>query len=183
MPFGLVNAPATFQCLMEVVLADLARNACLVYLDDILVVGNSLEQHNDNLKKVFTRIRQAWLKLKPKKCSFTQQKVKYLGHVVSEEGIYTDSKKDAMFVWSAQCQRAFEQLKSLLTSAPVLAFPNFANPFILETDASGTGLGAVLAQKQTNGTVQLVAYASKSLQTHEKNYGITELEGLGLSGP
>ena len=199
MPFGLVNAPATFQRLMEVVLADLARDACLVYLDDILVVGNSWKQHNDNLKKVFTRIRQVGLRLKPKKCSFAQQKVEYLGHVVSEEGIYTDSKKqevvanfpvpkdvkalrsflglasyyrkfvpnfatmagplhsltkkDAMVVWSAQCQQAFEQLKSLLTSAPVLAFPNFANTFILETDASGTGLGAVLAQKQTDGTV------------------------------
>ena len=56
MPFGLVNAPATFQHLMEVILADLARDACLVYLDDILVVGNSWEQHNDNLKKFFTRI-------------------------------------------------------------------------------------------------------------------------------
>ena len=89
MPFGLVNAPATFQHLMEVILADLARDACLVYLDDILVVGNSWEQHNDNLKKFFTRIRQAGLRLKPKKCSFAQQTVEYFGHVVSEEGIYT----------------------------------------------------------------------------------------------
>ena len=59
MPFGLVNAPVTFQHLMKVVLADMARDACLVYLDDILVVGNSWEQHNVNLKKVLTRIRQA----------------------------------------------------------------------------------------------------------------------------
>ena len=90
------------------------------------------------------------------------------------------TKKEASFVWSPQCQQAFEKLKALLTSAPVLAFPEFANPFILETDASGAGLGAVLAQKQADGTVRPIAYASRSLQAHEKNYGITELEGLGV---
>ena len=72
------------------------------------------------------------------------------------------------------------KLKELLTNAPVLAFPNFQTPFIVETDASGAGLGAVLAQKQKDGSVRPVAYASRSLQQHEKNYGTTELEGLGV---
>ena len=53
MPFGLVNAPATFQRLMEVVLAGLARDVCLVYLDDVLVMGKTVEEHNENLVKVF----------------------------------------------------------------------------------------------------------------------------------
>ena len=75
---------------------------------------------------------------------------------------------------------AFVELKRLLTHSPVLSFPDFAEPFILETDASGAGLGAVLAQKQEDGTVRPIAYASRSLQPHEKNYGITELEGLGV---
>ena len=69
MPFGLVNAPATFQRLMEVVLAGLAREGCLVYLDDVLVMGKTLEEHNENLEKVFCRLRAAGLCLKPKKCS------------------------------------------------------------------------------------------------------------------
>ena len=68
MPFGLVNAPATFQRLMEIVLSGLARDKCLVYLDDVLVIGKSLEEHNQNLEKVPERIREAGLRLRPKKC-------------------------------------------------------------------------------------------------------------------
>ena len=90
------------------------------------------------------------------------------------------TKKDVAFVWSPHCQTAFEKLKQLLTSAPLLAFPQFDRQFLLERDASGLGLGAVLAQHSDDGAVRPVAYASRSLRTHEKNYGITELEGLGV---
>ena len=75
---------------------------------------------------------------------------------------------------------AFEKLKHLLTSAPLLAFPRLDQPYLLETDASGLGLGAVLAQRQDDGTVRPVAYANRTLQPHEKNYGVTELEGLDV---
>ena len=88
-------------------------------------------------------------------------------------------KKDVPYLWTPQCQHSFDTLKELLT-APVLLFPQFDKPFILETDASGLGLGAVLAQRQEDGVVQPIAYASRSLQIHERNYGITELEGLGV---
>ena len=71
-------------------------------------------------------------------------------------------------------------LRKLLTSAPVLVYPDFRIPFILETGASITGLGAVLAQKQADGLVRPIAYASRTLQDHEKRHGITELEGLGV---
>ena len=62
----------------------------------------------------------------------------------------------------------------------MLAFPNFDSPFLMETDASGIGLGAVLAQKQEDGSVRPLAYASRSLQKHERNYGVTELEALAV---
>ena len=62
----------------------------------------------------------------------------------------------------------------------MLAFPNFDSPFLMETDASGIGLGAVLAQKQEDGSVRPLAYASHSLQKHERNYGVTELEALAV---
>jgi hypothetical protein len=67
-----------------------------------------------------------------------------------------------------------------LTNAPVLAFPQFDTGFLLETDASGVGLGAVLTQTQEYGTTRPVAYASRTLQPHERNYGVTELEALGV---
>ena len=90
------------------------------------------------------------------------------------------TKKNIVFVWSGNCERAFQRLKELLTTTPILKYPDFSRPFILETDASGCGLGAVLAQEQPDGRVHPIAYASRSLQKHEKNYGITELEGLGV---
>ena len=90
------------------------------------------------------------------------------------------TKKDSPFIWGPECQAAFAELKQLLTSSPVLAFPDFTRGFILETDASGAGLGAVLAQEQSDGSVRPIAYASRSLLKHERNYGVTELEGLGV---
>ena len=87
--------------------------------------------------------------------------------------------KDCSFIWSQKCEGAFNQLKGLLTNAPLLVFPDFKKEFILETDASGLGLGAVLAQQQDDGSVAPIAYASRTLQLH-KNYGVTELEDLGV---
>ncbi len=226
MPFGLCNAPATFQRLMETVLAGLARDACMVYMDDILVIGKTYEEHLDNLRRVLDRLREAGLKLKPEKCSFGKGEVAYLGYVVSKDGLSPDpgkikaiqefpqpldlkslrsflglatyyrrfipqfsvvasplhalTRKNASFVWDPVCEKAFCHLKTLLTTAPVLAFPNFTRDFLLETDASGLGLGAVLAQKQEDGTTRPVAFASRTLQAHEQNYGVTELEALGV---
>ena len=90
------------------------------------------------------------------------------------------TKKNSEFTWTAVCQGAFVKLRNFLTSAPVLAYPDFGVPFILETDASGNGLGAVLAQQQDDGLVRPIAYASRSLQEHNKRYGVTKLEGLGV---
>ena len=93
MPFGLVNAPATFQRLMEVVLAGLARTTCVVYLDDILVFGRDLTEHNANFKAVLEWLREAGLRLKPTKCHLARQQVEFLGHVVSAAGVQTNPGK------------------------------------------------------------------------------------------
>ena len=226
MPFGLTNAPATFQRLMEIILNGLARDCCMVYLDDILVFSKTFEEHLDNLKKVFQRLQQAGLCLKPKKCSFIQHSVDYLGYIVSAEGITTHpkkmnaildfpvpqdvkslqsflgltsyyrrfvrnfskiahplyqlTKKDAVFTWNCECQKALDQLKAALTDSTTLAFPNFEAEFILETDASTLGLGAVLSQYQSDESLRPISYASRTVQKHEANYGITELEALGV---
>ena len=93
MPFGLSNAPATYQRLMELCLDGLHLSICFIYLDDVIIFSNSFEEHLDRLQKVLERIRQSGLKLSPKKCFFFQEKVKYVGHVVSQVGIEADPDK------------------------------------------------------------------------------------------
>lgn len=93
MPFGLTNAPATFQRTMDIVLGGLKGNSCLVYLDDIIVFGASLKAHNEALVKVLDRIREARLTLKPSKCAFAVQQLKFLGHIIGPEGIGMDPDK------------------------------------------------------------------------------------------
>lgn len=93
MSFGLCNAPATFERLMERVLSGLQWEICLVYLDDIIVMSSTFEQHLERLEKVFARLRDAGLKLKPKKCNFFCSEVLYLGHLVTSKGLATDPDK------------------------------------------------------------------------------------------
>ena len=93
LPFGLCNEPAMFQRLMDLVLSGLQWSSCLVYLDDIIVVGQSFHEHLQNLENVFQRLQNAGLKLKSKKCTFLRKEVLYLGHLVSREGIAIDPGK------------------------------------------------------------------------------------------
>ena len=228
MPFGLCNAPATFQRLMQTVLTGLEWKSCFVYIDDILVASETFDEHLIHLRQVFERLKHANLRLKPTKCLFLRDEVPYLGYVISKDGIRPDpartsqvkhfptpkdatqvrqfiglasyyrrfipgfakvasplhalTRKGVAFEWSSECEAAFNQLKSLLVTAPVLAYPQFGpnHSFILETDASGCGLGAVLSQEQPDGKLHPIAYASRSLHNHERNYAISELETLGL---
>lgn len=88
-------------------------------------------------------------------------------------------RKDKKFVWSDKCQTAFEQLKEALINPPILAFPDFSKPFLLYTDASGEAIGYVLGQIQ-NGEEKVIAYAGRTLEKPERNYGISELEALAV---
>ena len=87
MPFGLCNAPATFQRLMEVALNGLQWITCLIYLDDVIIYGSSFDDHINRLEAVLVRISQAGLKLKPRKCHFFHEEVAFLGHLVSGAGV------------------------------------------------------------------------------------------------
>jgi len=93
MPFGLKNAPATFQRLMNSVLTGMQGLKCLVYLDDIVIYGASLEDHNKRLEEVLQRLRENNLKLQPDKCEFLRKETIYLGHIISENGISPDPSK------------------------------------------------------------------------------------------
>lgn len=93
MPFGLCNSPATFERLMETVLAGLNYKICLVYIDDIIVFGRTFEETLDNLEQVFGKLEISGLKLKAKKCSLFKKEVLFLGYKVSGKGIQTDPQK------------------------------------------------------------------------------------------
>ena len=225
MPFGLCNAPATFERLMETVLSGLQWDICLIYHDDIIVIAKSFDEMLQNLETVFNRLSSAGLKLKAKKCHIFAEQVEFLGHIISTEGIATDPKKVEIvkewkepsnitevrsfvglcsyyrryikgfasivkplnkltekkqkFVWTEDCQAAFETLKSKLTQAPILSFPNFDEPFILDTDASNTAIGAVLSQN-IEGQEKVVAYASRALTKSERKYCVTRKELLAV---
>ena len=93
MPFGLANAPATFERLMETVLCGLQWEECLVYIDDIIIPGVSVGQCLERIDHVFERLAAANLKLKPSNYDFFKRSVQFLGHIVSEEGVHTDPGK------------------------------------------------------------------------------------------
>ena len=224
MPFGLTNAPATFQRLMECILAGLTGDECLIYIDDIVVFSRTFLEHLQRLRRVFQRLRDASLRLKPPKCKFARKEVHYLGHIVSAEGVRTDPDKTKAvkeypiphdvkqlrqflgltnyyrrfikdysllatplfhltrktakgFLWSSSCQQAFETLKQKLVTPPILAYPDFTRPFILQTDASDQAIGAVLSQER-EGQEHVISYWSRRLDKSERNYSTIEREAL-----
>ena len=98
--FGLANSPSVFQRLMSMVLSGLTWEICLVYIDDIIVVGKSFKEHLENLTRVFQRLRDANLKLKPSKTKLFQERVVFLGHVISRSGVGPDPAKiSAVLEW------------------------------------------------------------------------------------
>ena len=90
------------------------------------------------------------------------------------------TEKNAPFEWTAACQKYFDDLRNCLASAPILAYPDHSKPFLLDTDASDVGIGAVLSQIQDNGSEGVIAYASRSLSRQEPKYCVTRKELLAV---
>nr|GEV58065.1 RNA-directed DNA polymerase, eukaryota [Tanacetum cinerariifolium] len=134
MPFGLTNAPFTFQALMNNVFNDYLRKFFLVFFDDIHIYSKSISEHVEYLATILTTMRQNKLFAKKTKCVFGTSQVKYLGYVISTQGVATDPRA---FKWSGKAQNSFETLKVAMTHASVLALPDFTKSFVVETDASG----------------------------------------------
>ena len=232
MPYGLCNAPATFQHLMQNCLGELNLTYALIYLDDVIIYSKTGEEHLVRLRAVLERFMEHGLKLKLSKCNFFCTEISYLGHKVSVarmepgtdglKGIaeiappatYTQVRKflgvmgyfrrfikgyariakplnDLLQGESSKLKShpvglppdtlaAFQELKIKCLTAPVLAFADFKKPFLLETDASIEGLGAVLSQKQDDGRYHPVTYASRGLKGGEPKYHSSKLEFLAL---
>lgn len=225
MAFGLAGAPATFQLLMDRLLADLKGTTCLVYLDDVIIHSSTISEHKQRLRGVFDKLREANLKVNLNKCQFAEAQVHYLGHVVSERGVQPDptklkaikeyprpksvrelraylglvgyyrrfiasfadvakplttlTKQGQPFTWGTEQEEAYRNLRDALCGDSVLIYPDFSAPFILSTDASTVGLGAILSQI-VGGQERPVAYASRQLNKAESRYSATHLEMLAV---
>lgn len=113
MPQGITNAPSTFQRLMEKCMGDIHLREVLVFLDDLIVFSKSLEEHETRLTNVLNRLRENGLKLSPEKCRFFQTSVRYLGHIVSRNGVETDPEKvKALKTWPRP--QTLKELRSFL---------------------------------------------------------------------
>jgi hypothetical protein len=220
MPFGLCNAPATFQALMNDVLRPFLRRFVLVFFDDILIYSKSWADHLRHLRAVLSALRQHTLFVKRSKCAFAVASVAYLGHTISEAGVAMDSSKVQAihdwpvprsaravrgflglagyyrkfihnygsiaapltallkkegFTWGPEATSAFLALKAAVTSAPVLAMPDFAKPFVVECDASSHGFGAVLIQEG-----HPIAFFSRPVAPRHHALAAYERELIGL---
>ena len=132
MPFGLTNSGASFQRLMGHILRGLEYRFALIYIDDIIIFCRSVEEHLVHLEEVFRRLRQANVKLNPKKCSFVKQKVEYLGHVVTPEGVSPNPDK-VRVVQEFPTPNNLKELRNFLGLANyyrrfVKGFSHIANP-------------------------------------------------------
>ncbi|RXN11607.1 Retrovirus-related Pol polyprotein from transposon 412 [Labeo rohita] len=113
MPQGITNAPSTFQRLMERCVGDMNLHEVLVFLDDLIIFSDSLEEHERRLMRVLHRLKEYGLKLSPKKCKFFQTTVRYLGHIISESGVETDPEKiQALETWPRP--KNLKELRSFL---------------------------------------------------------------------
>ncbi|KAF9762437.1 Retrovirus-related Pol polyprotein from transposon [Nosema granulosis] len=203
MPFGLCNAPATFQGTMDKILGNERGIYVLPYLDDIIIYLKSLEQHKLHVTTVMSKLKDAGVILNRKKCKLVQKEIKILGSVVSKDRIIPDpnkvkaikelpaprtvremrsflgvanycreyireyaitlnplfdllkgSKKDCQrkLVCTQEGTRAFKETKTLISQGLERAQPDFTKPFILTTDASDYGIGAILSQVKEDGS-------------------------------
>ena len=220
MPFGLKNAPSVFQRFVDMIFSDL-RPFIHVYIDDVIVFSNTIEDHVKHLDIVFQRLSDYGLTIQERKCAFFLNTIHYLGFEFDVTGyrplprvlpqfaeypvptdkktvqkflgtvnfyrshipelasiaspIYDLLKKKTKFVWSNNCQKAFDLLCKLLSSRITLVPFSDDGPIVLQTDASSVALGAVLLQ---NG--KPVEFYSRKLSSIEQRYPTYEREAAAM---
>lgn len=220
MPFGLCNAPSTFQAIMNSIFRPYLRKFVLVFFDDILIYSPDWTTHLEHVHTVLQTLRQHQFTVKLSKCAFGLQEIEYLGHIVTPQGVKVDQNKisamvnwpkptnvselrgflgltgyyrkfvrnygliaqpltnllkKGQFQWTDAADSAFQQLKSAMTATPILAMPNFDEIFIIESDASGDGIGAVLSQQG-----RPIAFMSRALGNSKRSWSIYAKEMLAI---
>ena len=232
LPFGLAHAPFCFARLMDETFSHFGpKSGLLTYMDDILLCSNTWTRHLRLLEDTFQALLAVGLTLKPSKIQFGRSEVKYLGHIISQEGIKigndrikaiarlprpstirelrsflgainfvrkyiprfseivdplialtrkeTARHRSLQRFWMTEHTRAFLTIKQLITTAPILHFPNLAHEFIVHSDASDQGAGAMLTQKRGSSEA-VIAYFSKWFSASQERYSATAKECLAV---
>ncbi|CAN6547416.1 unnamed protein product [Malus baccata var. baccata] len=225
MPFGLCNAPATFQRCMMSIFSDYVEKIIEVFMDDFSVFGDFFDGCLHNLSLILKRCVETNLVLNWEKCHFMVKQGIVLGHIISEKGIEVDKskidlvrhlpsptsvrevrsflghagfyrrfikdfskvaqplcrllQKEVAFEFTKECTASFNQLKELLTTAPIIVPPDWSLPFELMCDASDYALGAVLGQRK-HKRPHVIYYASRTLNDAQLNYSTTEKELISV---
>ena len=224
MPFGMKNAPATFQRMVNKLVRDI--DGFEGYIDDVVIFSDNWSDHIRQIERFFQIMREAKLTINLMKSEFGKATVKYLGHIVGQgqvrpldakiqtivkypiptsrkelarflgmAGYYRNFclnfseiaapltnllSKKVKFVWTDDCQLAFDKVKLLLQKSPVLKSPDYEKPFKLIIDSSDVGTGSVLVQEASDGLDHPVSYFSKKFLKYQKNYSVVEKKTLGL---
>nr|GEY02904.1 putative reverse transcriptase domain-containing protein [Tanacetum cinerariifolium]GEY02910.1 putative reverse transcriptase domain-containing protein [Tanacetum cinerariifolium] len=189
MPFGLTNASAVFIDLMNRVYKPYLDKFIIVFIDDILIYSKGKKEHEEHLKAILELLKKEKLYAKFSKCEFWIPKVQFLGYVIDSRGfagyyrrfikglskiaksMTKLTQKGIKFDWGEKEENAFQLIKQKLCSAPILALPEGSEDFVVYCDASHKSLGVVLIQRE-----KVIAYASRQLKVHEKNYATYDLE-------
>ncbi|KRH93336.1 pol polyprotein, partial [Pseudoloma neurophilia] len=230
MPFGLCNAPATFQRYMDTLFKGM-EHFVLPYLDDLIIFSKTREEHVKHIKEVFNVLSKAQVVLNKSKCQFFRKELIILGNRISKGSVSPDpskiktiqahklpttiqelrsflglvnfcreylprlsevanplfallkgktQKSKAQITHSLKSKDAFTQIKEMITSDLSKSQPDLQKPFILTTDASEIGIGAILAQRDSQGRLKMVSAFSKTLDPAQKNYSVTDKELLAI---
>ena len=227
MPFGLSNAPAVFQSLVNDVLRDFLNLFVFVYLDDILIYSRTLSEHRHHVRLVLQRLLENRLFVKAEKCEFHKPSVTFLGLILEGGRVRSDPEKiravlewpepenrrelqrflgfanfyrrfirgysqiaaplhaltsvKTSFRWNTEADSAFRDLKDRFSKAPILVHPDPSKQFIVEIDASDTGVGAVLSQcSGLDQKMHPCAFFSRRLSPAERNYDVGDRELLAI---
>ncbi|KAL0204491.1 hypothetical protein M9458_002509, partial [Cirrhinus mrigala] len=228
MPFGLANSPSYFQAFVNDVFRDMLNRWVIIYIDNILIYSDSYSEHVQHVRAVLQRLMEHQLYAKEEKCEFHQERITFLGYVISPEGVAMDESKvnavrnwprpktlkelqrflgfsnfyrrfirnfstvaaplssmikqgNTRLTWTPSAAQAYDELRLRFTTAPILHHPDPNLPFLVEVDASSTGVGAVLSQRQGQPPKTFpCAYFSHKLSPAERNYDVGNRELLAI---
>ena len=224
--FGLKNSGIAFQRIMQQILAPYLNSNIIIYIDDILIMSETFEEHLNMVSKILTTLSNYGIKIKVKKCTFFKSEVSFLGHIINRQGIkkspefiekvknypkpktitelrqflglvnfqrkfiqncslitkslssITGQPKRKIINWTEEQTNSFNLIKLEIEKEVALSYPDYsesANPLQLYVDASGTGAGACLMQKQNNIN-KVIGYTSMCFNTAQTRYSTTERE-------